>query len=212
MSDANFFVHFQFFGVEPEFYSLKGDDKMLLKQEFLLTFDRFLSQLQMLTYSLSGTRTDCDMLLLRVTENMDLLNTTLERLRGAGLGKYLNPAYTYLTTAEERPITLGRAPYLFVCPWGRTKEWYALSTPQKHARSDQELRLIMGKPSLTLYAFDSFGMEGQETILACETNQPRDFLGIVKDLKGAPVQYYLPMASTFLGTRKELRDLMETLG
>src|SRR5262249_26078041 len=147
---------------------------------------------------LSGTRTDCDMLLLRVTENMELLQATLDRLRKSGFGKYLYPAYTYLTTAEERPATLGRAPYLFVCPWGRTKEWYSLSTEQKHARLDAELRLVMTKPSLTLYSFDSFGLEGQEAILACETSQPRDFLGIVKDLKGAPVPYYLPVASTFL--------------
>jgi chlorite dismutase len=70
----------------------------------------------------------------------------------------------------------------------------------------------MRKPSLTLYTFDSVGLEGQETILACETSQPRDFLGIVKELKGTPVAYYLPVASTFLGTRKDIRDLVENLG
>ena len=212
MSEANFFVHFQFFGVEPEFLALKPDEKIFMRQQFLMAFDRFHTQLTMLAYSLSGTRTDCEMMLVRVTENMELLNATFDRLREAGIGRYLNPAYTYLTTAEERPATLGRAPYLFVCPWGRTKEWYALPQQKKEMRSDQERRIVLAKPSLTLYTFDSFGMEGQETILACETSQPRDFLSIVKELKGTPISYYLPMASTFLGTRKEARDLVESLG
>lgn len=212
MTEANFFVHFQFLGIEPEFFSLQMNEKVVARQKFLSAFDQFNSQLTMLTYSLSGIRADCDMLLVRVTENLELLQATFERLRAAGLGRYLNPSYTYLTTSESRPVTLGRSQYLFVCPWGRTKEWYALTPQQREQRLDQELRIVMKKPSLTLYTFESFGMEGQEAILACETNQPRDFLGIVKELKGAPISYYLPVASTFLCTRKDVRDMVETFG
>src|SRR5437588_608067 len=92
---------------------------------------------------------------------------------------------------EDRlPIIPGQSKYLFVYPFVKTREWYALPVEQRQEMMDEHIRVGTKYRSVKLHTTYSFGLDDQEFVVAFETDYPSDFLDLVQELREAKASRY----------------------
>jgi len=122
-----FFMHLQFYRLDPVFRTMMTNEKLVAKQEYLSSFDTYAGKLPTAVYGLTGLSADSDLAIWRLSPRIDDFHTMTSRLQDSGVGRYLRPVRSYLGTvpAALYPIPeefgpgkgagpIGRAHYLFV--------------------------------------------------------------------------------------------------
>lgn len=193
------FVNFSFYKLDPAFRRLNDNEKFQARSEFLNLFQHKPPGLLCLTYSLVGLRADTDFLLWRIGESTDQFQAHSQHINKSRLGAYLQTPYSLLAmtkrsmyvdktdpfhTPESRThIIPGKRKYLFVYPFIKTRDWYLMPLEERQKIMDVHIRVGNRYPTVKLNTAYSFGLDDQEFVVAFETDEPKDFLDLVMELR-----------------------------
>ncbi len=193
------FVNFAFFKVDPALRRLSEADKQSARDEFAPLISEKRDGLLCLTYSTAGLRPDADFLLWRISLAPDAFQAQTRAINKSKLGGYLTTPWSFVSmtkrsmyidkvdpfhTAESRThIIPGKRKYLFVYPFVKTRDWYLLSLEKRQEIMDAHIRAGGKYPSVKLNTTYSFGLDDQDFVVAFETDEPKDFLDLVMELR-----------------------------
>jgi chlorite dismutase len=224
------FINFMFFKLDPAFRRLPDEEREAAKKEFLDVLEEYDSGSEMivLSYSIVGIRADCDIMLWRISYNLEEFQKMTTRLYKTGLGKYLNTAYSYLSMTkrsmymdifnpeheEDRThIIPGKAKYLFIYPFTKKREWYLLTQFTRQGIMDEHIFVGNKYPSVKLNTSYSFGIDDYEFVVAFETDYPQDFLDLVMDLRETEGSRFTEVDTPiFTCVAMSLEDAINSLG
>jgi chlorite dismutase len=193
------FVTFSFYRLDPAFRRLNDNEKFQARSEFLRLFQTPRPGLMCLTYSTVALRPDTDFLLWRIANSPDEFQKQSQAINKSRLGAYLQTPHSMLAmtkrsmyidkldpfhTAESRThIIPGKRKYLFVYPFVKTRDWYLMPLEKRQEIMDVHIRMGNKYPSVKLNTTYSFGLDDQEFVVAFETEEPKDFLDLVQELR-----------------------------
>ena len=192
------FVNFAFYKLDPAFRRLPGDQKQAARSEFAAACQAPAGTI-ILSYSTVGLRPDADLLLWRIGNTSDDFQAQTAAMNKTVLAGYLTTPYSFVAmtkrsmyidkvdpfhTAESRThIIPGKRKYLFVYPFVKTRDWYLLPLERRQELMDGHIRVGNKYPSVKLNTTYSFGLDDQEFVVAFETDEPKDFLDLVMELR-----------------------------
>jgi chlorite dismutase len=193
------FVNFAFYKLDPAFRRLADLEKEQARAQFAALFAQPRQGLLCLSYSTVGLRPDADFLLWRIASGPDEFQSQTQAINRTRLGGFLGTPWSFVSmtkrsmyidkvdpfhTAESRThIIPGKRKYLFVYPFVKTREWYLLSLEQRQAIMDVHIKAGNKYPSVKLNTTYSFGLDDQDFVVAFETDEPKDFLDLVMELR-----------------------------
>ena len=193
------FVNFAFFKLDPAFRRLSADQKQAAREEFLAAYAKPVDGLICLSYSLAGLKPDSDLLLWRISLTADAFQQQTATLNKTQLAGYLHSSHSFVAmtkrsmyidkvdpfhTAESRThIIPGKRKFLFIYPFVKTRDWYLLPLERRQELMDGHIRVGNKYPSVKLNTTYSFGLDDQDFVVAFETDEPKDFLDLVMELR-----------------------------
>ena len=199
------FVKFTFLHLRPEWRRLPSSERDLGRTEFARVLATPGDALRLRTYSLVGLKAGTEMLLWTIAASVEPIQELHARLFGTALGGYLDTAYSYLgvgrrseylgehahggegSAAGRQPLGL---PYLFVYPFVKKREWYALPFEERRRVMGEHFRIGHRYPNIRIHTGYSFGLDDMEFILAFEARSPAEFLDLVHDLRRTEASRY----------------------
>ncbi len=222
------FVNFAFFKLDPEFRRLGEHEKIQARSEFLKVLDQRRPGLMSLTYSTVGLRPDVDFLLWRIAGSPDTFQEHTTAINKTRLGAYLTTPHSFLAmtkrsmyidkldpfhTAESRThIIPGKRKYLFIYPFVKTRDWYLLPLEQRQEIMDGHIKVGNKYPSVKLNTTYSFGLDDQEFVVAFETEEPKDFLDLVMELRETQSsKYTLRDTPIFTCVQQPMENVLDQL-
>lgn len=193
------FVNFAFYKLDPAFRRLDYETKNAARDEFVALFDQRKPGLICLSYSTLAMRGDVDFLLWRISLSSDDVQSQAAEINKTKLGAYLSTPHSMLSmtkrssyidkldpfhTAESRTnIIPGKRKYLFVYPFVKTRDWYLLPLEKRQEVMDVHIKVGNKYPSVKLNTTYSFGLDDQDFVVAFESDEPKDFLDLVMELR-----------------------------
>ena len=223
------FVNFAFYKVDPAWRRLPEDERSRGKQEFQRVVDEYTSRVIVVPYTMVGIRGDADIMLWRISYELELFQEMTTKLLSTALGRYLTTPYSYLAMTkrsiyvdhhvhegqESKRLTIvpGKSKYIFVYPFLKTREWFLLTKAARQGMMDEHIEVGHRFPSVKLNTTYSFGLDDQEWVVAFETDKPEDFLDLVMALRETEgSRYTLRDTPIFTCIHKSLKEVVETLG
>jgi len=221
-------VSFCFYRVDPVWRRLPQATRQTQGEELLRVVERYAKKCLVLTYSLVGLKADVDFLIWRVGNRLEELQEMSGAILQTGIGGYLTTPYAYLSMTKRstyvdkldpehqdrrRFITPAKAKYLFVYPFTKTAEWYQLPFEKRQAMMDEHIVLGNKYPSVRIHTTYSFGLDDQEFVLAFETDQPKDFLDLVMEMRESKARpYTLRDTPIFTCVAKPFGEILKDIG
>jgi chlorite dismutase len=192
------FVKYTFLKVDPAWRRLDAEERSRHKREVIAACEDYAAERLLRAFSLVGTRGDADMLLLTQATTLDRIHEFHVLLAQSGLMGWCQIPYSYLAMTkpseysdesrlEVRPAH-GR--YLFVYPFVKTREWYALNREERYRVMQEHIRIGREYPQIDLNTSYSFGLDDQEFVVAFEGDDPGMFLDLVQRLRGTEASSY----------------------
>ncbi len=225
--DRRQFVRYLFLSLSPEWRRLPAATQSAQKADFVRAITQFHGRLLLRPYSLVGTRGDCDLMLWQVTETLETLQAAETAIFSTGLGQYFRIAHSYLglTRRSEyefgdipgaQPSTLvnpSEAPYLFVYPFIKKREWYALPFEQRQEAMNDHVRIGREYPHIRINTTFCFGLDDPEFVVAFEGDSPSDFLDLVMQLRGSPASAFTAQDTpVFTCLQMSMWEVLDALG
>ncbi|MGA8604923.1 MAG: chlorite dismutase family protein [Thermoplasmata archaeon] len=224
------FVKYTFFHVHPEWRRLPTPTRDEGKARFAHVLNHPPDGVLVRTYALTGLKAGTEMLVWSIGTELGSLQELHSRLLGTPFGGYLDTPYSYLGMAKRsaylgehghegegsetrrRPYDL---PYLFVYPFVKKREWYALSFEERRRIMGEHFRIGHKYPKVRIHTGYSFGLDDMEFILAFETAAPAEFLDLVSDLRSTEASRYTaletPIFTCVLASPRRMLDLADGL-
>lgn len=224
------FVSFVVYQVEPGWRRLPREERDRGKREFAAVIDKFnqSKRCQVITYSTVGMRAEGDMLVWAIALELEAIQELATELAATGLGAYLRRSHSFLSMtkrsmyldrfnpehAESRVyIVPGKYKYIFVYPFVKKRDWYALPFEERQKMMDEHIRIGTKYPSVKLNTSYSFGLDDQEFVVAFESDVPSDFLDLVQELRESQASMYtLRDTPIITAIRKEPEEMLDSLG
>ncbi len=222
------YVNFLFYRVDPAWRRLPRREREVGKKEFKTVVEESAPEMLILPYTLVGIRADADLMLWRITYDLDLLQRMATKLLTTGLGAHLSPTYSYLAMtkrsiyvdkldpehpADRTRIVPGKSKYLFVYPFVKTRDWYRMTQAARQGMMDEHIQIGTKYQSVKLNTTYSFGLDDQEFVVAFETDKPGDFLDLVMEMRGAEAsRFTLRDTPTFTCLARSLDETLDSLG
>ncbi len=193
------FVSFGFFKISEDFRKLGAAERQAAKKSFVDIVDSFKKDGILLTYSTVGFRADVDIMLWRISYDLDSFQRMNSELFKSAMGPYLRTPASYLAMTKRSTyidkhqhegqdggrtsIIPGRGKYIFIYPFVKSREWYLLSKEDRQAVMDEHIKVGNAYPSVKLNTTYSFGLDDQDFVVAFESDIPQDFLDLVMALR-----------------------------
>jgi chlorite dismutase len=224
------FVSFAFYKISEDFHKLPAAEREAAKKSFMEAAETFRKEGILLSYSTMGFRADVDLMLWRISYDLDAIQRQSSALAKSALGPYLKTPASYLSmtkrstyidkhqhvggTEESRTNILpGKFKYIFIYPFVKTREWFLLSKEARQKVMDEHIRVGNMYPSVKLNTTYSFGLDDQEFVVAFETDIPQDFLDLVMALRETEgSRYTLRDTPIYTCRLMELKDALELVG
>lgn len=223
------FVNFSFYKVDPAWRRLTDEERSRGKQEFSRVVEDYTGKIIVIPYTLVGIRGDCDFMLWRIGDELELFQEMSSKLLATGLGTHLSTPYSYLSMTKRSvyvdqhvhegqdskrlQIVPGKSKYIFVYPFVKTRAWYLLTKSARQGMMDEHIEIGHRYPSVKLNTTYSFGLDDQEFVVAFETDKPQDFLDLVMELRSAEASRYTERDTPiFSCIMKSLKEMLATLG
>ena len=70
-----------------------------------------------------------------------------------------------------------------VYPFTKTAEWYLLSKATRQGMMNEHIKVGHDYPTIKQVLVHSFGLDDQDFVVAFETEEPKDFLDLVQELR-----------------------------
>jgi len=197
MSDRHF-VKYSFLKVDPAWRRLDAEQRGQDKLEFIAACEDFADGHLLQTFSLVGTRGDADLLLIAEAENLDRIHEFHVVLAQSGLMKWADIAYSFLGMRKSseysedlRSIPRAfRGRYVFVYPFVKSREWYALPGDERWRIMQQHISVGREYPGVDNHTTYSFGLDDQEFVVAFDTDDVGTFLDLVQRLRSTEASQY----------------------
>jgi chlorite dismutase len=194
------FVKFTFVKVDRAWRRRPSEERAQDKREFAAACHDFAEDRFIRTYSLVGTRGDCDLMVRTACPSLDPIHEFHVLLNQSGLMRWADVPYSYLamtkpsvysdepTPLEPRPGADSR--YLIVYPMWKKREWYLLPP-------EEQMRIMRGHiavgrryRSIDINTAYSYGLDDQEFVVSFDADEPGEFLDLVHELRGTESSSY----------------------
>jgi len=224
------FVSFPIFKLDPLWRRLPEPERRRGKAEFQSVIESFQDRMIVLAYGLLGIRGDSDFFLWRVSYHLEELEDMTAQLMNTGLGKYLSLPYSYLSMTrrslyveehqKEDPdghgsrlqVVPGQSKYNFVYPFIKSRAWYALSERARGEAMKEHIATGHKYQSVKINTTYSFGLDDQDFVLAFESDEPKDFLDLMMDLRETRASSYtVKDTPTFTGILHPIKEVLDLL-
>ena len=225
---ARQYVSFAFYRLDPAWRRLPPHEREVGRKDFKAAVEEFATQMLIIPYTLVGIRADADLMLWRVSFDLDLFQRMSTKVLTTGLGTYLTPAYSYLAMTKrsiyidkldpDHPgdrtrVVPGRSKYLFVYPFVKSRDWYRMTQAARQGIMDEHIEVGTKYRSVKLNTTYSFGLDDQEFVVAFETDKPGDFMDLVMELRGTEASRFTQRDTpTFTCLARSLDEALESLG
>jgi len=232
------FVRFAFYQVDPAWRRLPAAERAAHRDEFARLVQEWSQKFMIYSYSLVGTRGDADFLLWQATRDIDHLHHFAAAARKTGLGAYLTMPYSYFALTRrsiyvnryeeeylrkyggKAPLELARiainpqgSRYLFVYPFVKSREWYALPHEERQRMMDEHIRVGHDWPDVKLNTTYSYGLDDQEFVVAFETDHVGRFLDLLMALRLTEAsRYTVRDTPSFTCIAMSIADCLDALG
>jgi chlorite dismutase len=191
MSASRHFVKYTFLKADPAWRRLDAAERAEHKRELIAACEDFSADHLLQSLSLVGTRGDADLLLLAEAENLDRIHEFHVVLAQSGLAKWCTQPYSFLGmrksseySDEERHVPRPfRGRYVFVYPFVKRREWYALDPQERWRIMQDHIRVGREYPQVDNHTTYSFGLDDQEFVVAFDTDDVGSFLDLVQRLR-----------------------------
>nr|PZN91581.1 MAG: chlorite dismutase [bacterium] len=231
-------VRFAFYQVDPAWRRLDPEVKAAHRREFVELVREWGKKFMIYSYSLVGTRGDADFMLWQATKNADHLHDFAAAVNRSGLGAWLRMPYSYFAMTR-RSIYLNRyeeeylrkyggaevldtariainpqgSKFLFVYPFVKSREWYALPHEERQRMMDEHIRVGHEWPDVKLNTTYSYGLDDQEFVVAFEGDYLGRFLDLLMALRLTEAsQYTVRDTPAFTCIAKSIDECLEALG
>jgi chlorite dismutase len=201
VGDRRNYVKYTFVKVDPAWRRLPAEERAADKREFAAACREFGEDHFLRTYSLVGTRGDCDLMVRAVAHELEPIHELHVLLNQSGLMRWADIPYSYLAMTKESPYSDepdrpleprpgGDARYLIVYPMWKKREWYGLPEEERMRVMRDHIavaRQFSGIETNTAY---SFGLDDQEFVVAFDADDPSEFLDLVHELRSTESSAY----------------------
>ena len=193
------FVNFMFFKADRALRRESADFKAQAKHEFAEIVARHTGPMIVLPYTTVGLKSNADFMLWRISFEIEPLQHMAADMNKSLLGRYLDVPQSFLAMTKHSQyvdehvheaqegrrlrIVPGKRPFLFVYPFVKTRDWYLLPLEKRQEIMDVHIRAGNKYPSVKLNTTYSFGLDDQDFVVAFETEEPKDFLDLVMELR-----------------------------
>ncbi len=180
-------------------------------------------------YSLVGTRSDADLLLWVVAEELEDIRTLESRLASTRLWAYSTRPYGYLAARRRSPYLgehahadseqvrseagpVGDKAYLVIYPMVKKRSWYSLPHEERTRIMAKHFEVGHRYPDIRIHTGYSFGIDDQEFVVAFETDDVRRFLALVADLRETESSAYTERETPiFVGVTMPLERALDEI-
>jgi chlorite dismutase len=198
MSAARRFVKYTFLKLDPAWRRQPAEQREQDKREFLAACEDFADGHLLQSFSLVGTRGDSELMLLSEAENLDRIHEFHVVLAQSGLMRWADIPYSFLGmrksseySEDERAVSRGmRGRYVFVYPFVKSREWYALPAEQRWRIMQGHITVGREYPGVDNHTAYSFGIDDQEFVVAFDTDDVGTFLDLVQRLRSTDASRY----------------------
>ncbi|MBI4539843.1 MAG: chlorite dismutase family protein [Gemmatimonadetes bacterium] len=231
-------VRFSFHKVDPAWRRLPTGERHEHKEEFAGIVQRWGQKMMLYSYSLVGSRGDCDFMLWQATRDFEHLHGLAADVNGSALGAYLTMPHAYLAMTRQS-IYLNRyeaeylrkyagkenierariainpqgSRYLFVYPFVKTRAWYELAHEERQRMMDEHIRVGHEWPDVKLNTTYSYGIDDQEFVVAFEADYVGRFLDLLMALRLTEAsRYTLRDTPAFTCVAKPIHDALDAIG
>jgi len=147
------------------------------------------------TYSLIGLKPGVDLLVWRLSDTLDALETEAARILRSGMGRWLtvresfvglirDSQYVAKPTSQEQSMFDGeRSRYIIVYPFTKSTEWYLSSKEVRQGSMNEHMKVGHAYPQVRQLLAYSFGLDDQDFVVAYETDDLPAFSALVRDLR-----------------------------
>jgi chlorite dismutase len=198
---ARNYVKYTFVKVDPAWRRRSTDERSEDKRQFAAACREFADDHYLRTYSLVGTRGDCDLMVRAVAARLEPIHQLHVLLNQSGLMRYAELPYSYLAMTKESPYSdepdrpLEPRPgadsrYLIVYPMWKKREWYGLSAKERMRIMRDHIAVARRFSSIETNTAYSFGLDDQEFVVAFDTDDPAEFLDLVQELRSTESSAY----------------------
>ena len=223
-------VRFAFFRVDPAWRRLDPELRQAHRKEYASRLAEHNQRILLRSYTLVGTRGDCDFMLWAVSEEVGRLQALFQDLNRTSLAGYLSCTHSYTAmtkrssyvdsehpqaggTTDRLILAPGKLRYLFVYPFVKTRAWWSLPDEERQRMMQEHIRIGHLFPSVKINTTYSFGLDDQEFVVAFETDSAADFLDCVQALRDSEASSYtLRDVPSFTCVRASFDEALTALG
>jgi len=178
-----------------------------------------------LCYSVQGLRADTDFgVWLKTEEGTEPLQQLERNVRACAAGDHLVLSHNFISMTKPSPYARKEtdpereamraypdgAPYVFVYPMVKTREWYTIPAEERGRIMREHVAVGQKYPRIRINTSYSYGIDDQEFVVAFEGADPAEFLDLVQDLRYTRASSYTlrdtPMFTCVLRTPAQLVD------
>ena len=193
-------MKFTFIKVDPAWRRRPGPERARDKREFAAACGDFAEDHYLRTYSLVGTRGDCDLMVRTACPSLEPIHELHVLLNQSGLMRFADVAHSYLAMTKpsvysDEPVPL--APrlgadkaYLIVYPMWKRREWYLLPPEERHRIMRGHIEVGRRYAGVDINTAYSFGLDDQEFVVSFDADDPGEFLDLVQELRGTESSSY----------------------
>jgi chlorite dismutase len=199
MSDRNF-VKFTFIKLDPAWRRRDDADRAQDKLEFAAACNNYAEDHFLRTYSLVGTRGDCDLMVRTLASSLDPIHEFHVLLNQTGLMRWSEIPYSYLAMTKEsvysdepqplEPRPGSDAKYLIVYPMWKKREWYLLAPEERMRIMRGHIETGRKYTNIDINTAYSYGLDDQEFVVSFNADEPGEFLDLVQELRGTESSSY----------------------
>jgi chlorite dismutase len=193
------FVKYTFIKVDPAWRRRDPLERAQDKREFAAACNDFAEDHYLRTYSLVGTRGDCDLMVRAASANVENLHELHVVLNQSGLMRWADIPHSYLALTKEsiyadEPQPLAPRPtdhrYLIVYPMWKKREWFRLPDDERMRIMREHIAVARKYTGISTNTAYSFGLDDQEFVVAFDADDPMEFLDLVQDLRATESSAY----------------------
>lgn len=224
------YVNFAVYKVDPFWRRLYQEERDSHKEELACVIKKFTDskRCQILTFTTMGMRADGDFLLWAIAYDIEAIQELASAIAKTRLGGYLTRTHSFLSMSKrseyldrfnpEHPesrihLIPGKYKYLFVYPFVKKRDWYALPHEKRQEMMDEHIQIGNKYPSVKLNTTYSFGLDDQEFVVAFESDNPNDFLDLVQELRESQASMYTLRDTPIITCiKQDLDDMLNSIG
>ena len=222
------YINYAFYKLSSNWYELSKNKRKSISQKLFNILEDYEKKLTLNLYSTLGIRAECDFMIWRVSEKLELFERMTYEIMNSGLGPYISLNHSFLSMTKHSQyvsknknidqegtrirIKPKKRKYLIVYPFVKKVEWYLLSQKQRQKMMSEHIGTGHRYPSISINTSYSFGIDDQEQVVSFETDYPEDFLDLVEEMRSQKARAYterdVPIITCI---HKELKDIKEII-